>query len=66
MAHALTIVRVRAPKRDYRAFYVSGDIAKVSPLACLCVDCGKVSETAQNCQHCQSKAVLNLAKVLDR
>jgi len=37
----------------------------VSPIACLCCQCGKVSETVRDCEWCGSKAMLNLSRVLD-
>lgn len=40
--------------------------AKVSPTACLCVACGRVSETSRDCPWCQSRAMLNISRILDR
>jgi hypothetical protein len=38
----------------------------VSNTACLCVACGRVSETANDCEWCGSQAMLNLSRILDR
>jgi ribosomal protein S27AE len=41
-------------------------LTPVEPTAVLCIDCGKVSETRNECRKCGSSAVLNLARLLDR
>lgn len=49
-----------------RAIVASLLPAKVNPMACLCVNCGEVSNTVRNCPVCQSVAMLNISRLLDR
>lgn len=55
---ALTVAR--------RPLVASVPVARVHPTACLCVACGRVSETVRDCPWCESVAMLNLSRILDR
>lgn len=54
------------PQEGSRTQAVTIPAAKVNATACLCVECGEVSNTPNDCPLCGSKAMLNLARILDR
>lgn len=60
------IVAPGGGKATANGIVASAPAARVAPTACLCVQCGHVSETPNDCPLCGSVAMLNLSRVLDR
>lgn len=60
------IVPLRGCRTQLQPIVATVPVAKVHPTACLCVQCGHVSEAVNDCPLCGSVAMLNISRLLDR